>query len=97
MNTLSVVGSGTCCAGDDEVLRRPRPRDLLAVLSLEIKIFIKLIYLIYYTFNLKNQLHAVSRTQQGSQREPSVKTLHSPLSADFWRRCVWSGRTQRRA
>ena len=30
----------------------------------------------------KNQLHAVSRTQQGRQREPSVKTLRSPLSAE---------------
>ena len=29
----------------------------------------------------KNQLHAVSRKQQGRQREPSVRTLHSPLSA----------------
>ena len=44
-----------------------------------------------------NQLHAVSRTQQGRQREPSVKTLRSPLSAEFWRHCVLSGRTQRRA
>ena len=30
-----------------------------------------------------NQLHAISRTQQGRQREPSVKTLRSPLSAVF--------------
>ena len=30
-----------------------------------------------------NQVHAVSRTQQGRQREPSVKTLRSPLSAEF--------------
>ena len=30
-----------------------------------------------------NQLHAVSRTQQGRQREPSVKTLRSPLSPEF--------------
>ena len=43
------------------------------------------------------QLHAVSRTQQGRQKETSVKTLRSPLSADFWRHCVLSGRTQRRA
>ena len=28
--------------------------------------------------SLKNQLHAVSRTQQGRQRELSVKTLRSP-------------------
>ena len=44
-----------------------------------------------------NQLHAVSRTQQGRQREPSVKTLRSPLSANFWRHCVLSGGTQRRS
>ena len=43
-----------------------------------------------------NQLHAVSRTEQGRQ-EPSVKTLRSQLSAEFWRHCVLSGRTQRRA
>ena len=46
--------------------------------------------------NFKNQLHAVSRTQQVRQREPSIKTLRSPLSAEFWRHCVLSGRTQRR-
>ena len=34
------------------------------------------------------QLHAVSRTKQGIQRKPSVKTLLSPLSAEFWRHCV---------
>ena len=33
----------------------------------------------------------------GLQRESSVKTLHSPLFAEFWRHCVLSGRTQRRA
>ena len=50
-----------------------------------------------FKFNIKiNQLHAVSRTQQGRQREPSVKTLRSPLFAEFWRHCVLSGRTQRR-
>ena len=32
-----------------------------------------------------NQLHAVSRIQQGRQSEPNVKTLRSPLSAEFWR------------
>ena len=41
-----------------------------------------------------NQLHAVSCTQQGRQREPSVKTLCSLLSAEFWRYRVLSGRTQ---
>ena len=45
-------------------------------------------------FYNKNQLHAVSPTQQGKQREPSI----SPLSAaEFWRDCMLSGRTQRRA
>lgn len=34
IKTLSVAGSGTCCAGEDDVLRLPRPLDLLAVLSL---------------------------------------------------------------
>ena len=28
--------------------------------------------------------------------EPSVKTLRSPFSAEFWRHCVLSGRTQNR-
>ena len=42
---------------------------------------------------IKNQLHAVSRTQQ---RGPTVKTLRFPLSAEFWRHCVLSGGTQRR-
>ena len=41
----------------------------------------------------QNQLHAVPRTQQGRQREPSVKTLCSPLSPQF----LLSGGTQRRA
>ena len=46
---------------------------------------------------IKYQLHTVSRTQQGRQREPSVQTLRSPLSAWFWRHCVLRGRNQRRA
>ena len=44
-----------------------------------------------------NQIHAVSRTQQRRQKEPSVKTLRSPLSVEFWRYCVLSSGTQRRA
>ena len=43
------------------------------------------------------QLQAVSRTQQDRQREPSVKTLPFPLSAEFWRHCVSSGGNQRHA
>ena len=50
------------------------------------------------TLNQKsNQLHAVSRIQQGLQSEPSVKTLRSPLSAEIWRHCVLRGGAQRRA
>ena len=31
---------------------------------------------------------AVFRTQQGTQGEPNVKTLRSPLSTEFWRHRV---------
>ena len=31
-----------------------------------------------------------------AEREPNVKTLRSPLSAEFWRHCVLNGGTQRR-
>ena len=50
-----------------------------------------------YFIMINKQLHAVSRTHQGRQRETSVKTLRSPLSLAFWRHWVLSGRTQRRA
>ena len=53
--------------------------------------------IILVTFMIFYQLHAVFRTQQGRQRQPSVNTLRSPLSAEFWRHGVLSGRTQRRA
>ena len=50
------------------------------------------IFIYYLTIHMENmlniklnQLHAVSSTQQVKQREPSVKTLLSPLSAVFWR------------
>ena len=43
------------------------------------------------------QLHAVSRTQQGRQRETNIKTLRLPFFDDFWRHCLFSGGTQRRA
>ena len=46
--------------------------------------------------NVLNHLHAVSRIQQSNQRKPGVKTLRSPLSAEFWRHCLLSGGTQRR-
>ena len=42
-------------------------------ISLHPQIFVLLIF--FY------QLHAVSRTLQGRQREPNVKTLRTPLSA----------------
>ena len=58
----------------------------------------KVIFICYKYIYLKlNQLHAVSRTQQGRQREPSVKSLRYPLSAEFWRHCVLNGRNQLRA
>ena len=44
-----------------------------------------------------NQLHAVSRTLQGRQRKPSVKTLLSPLSNSGGIAYCVRGRTQRRA
>ena len=47
--------------------------------------------------NKIKQLHVVSRTQQGWQREPNVKTLRSTLSAEFWRHCVLNLKSQRRA
>ena len=58
-------------------------------------------YIIYCARNLF-VLHSyiflsASRTEQGMQREPSVKTLRSPLSAEFCRHCMISGGTQRRA
>lgn len=43
-----------------------------------------------------NQFHTAYRTQRGSQRVHSVKTLRYPLSTEFWRHCLLSGGTQRR-
>ena len=62
-----------------------------------LKMLETIFYMLEIFKNKSNQIHAVSRTQQGRQREPSVKTLRPPLSAEFWRHCVLSGRTQRRA
>ena len=57
-----------------------------------IKVFIICVYLNTEILEIKlSQLHAVSCTQQGRQREPNSKTLHSSLSAEFWRHCVLSG------
>ena len=52
--------------------------------------------MVYPIKNKIKQFHAISRTQRGKQREPSVKTLRSPLSVEFRRHCVLSGGTQRR-
>ena len=59
---------------------------------------IKLLFILlnYYKIKKLNQLHALSRTQYGRQREPSAKKLRSPLSYEFWKNCVLSGGTQRR-
>ena len=47
-----------------------------------------ILYNYYSLSNLKyksyiNQHYAVSRTEQGRQREPSIKTFLSPLSTEF--------------
>ena len=58
-------------------------------IQLEIKFAYNLInrYVKKIKLNL-NQLHAVSRTQQGRQRNLSVKTLRSLLFAELRRHCV---------
>ena len=48
---------------------------------------------LYIKSKLKH-LHAVSRSQQCRQKEPSVKTFCSSFSAEFWRHCVLSSGTQ---
>ena len=59
---------------------------------LENKLFYLIIRLnIHYIPIIKKQLLAVSGTQQGRQREPSVKTL-----LQFWKHCMLSGGTKRR-
>ena len=68
--------------------------------DLHLYIIYKCIFCILIHYHLLlpiNQLHVVSRTQQVRQKEPSVKTLHSPLSAKIWRHYVVSGGTLRRA
>ena len=44
-------------------------------------------FLIFFCYQLQRFVYS---TQQGRQREPSVKILHSPLSLEFWRHCVLS-------
>ena len=44
-----------------------------------------------------SMLCVVPRMQLSGQRDPSFKTLRFPLCAEFWRHCVLSGGTQRRA
>ena len=69
--------------GVDELRTRHHcDRDIEYLLVLQRR---KSIYYLHISLlNQKNQLHAVSRTQQGRQRKPKVKTLRSPLSAEFW-------------
>ena len=43
----------------------------------------RMVFFIYLF--LKFQFHAVSRTQQGRQKESTVKTLCSPFSMELWR------------
>ena len=58
---------------------------------------INIILFISAKYKNKNQLHVVSRTLQGRQREPSFKKLRSLLSNEFWRHCVLNDETQCRA
>ena len=53
--------------------------------------FTRLKYLIFFS-----QLHVVFYILQGRPRKRSIKTLHAPLSTEFWWHCVFSGGTQRR-
>ena len=47
---------------------------------------------IFYKIN-----NSASRCIPHTAGELNVKTLDSPLSAEFWKHCVLSGGTQRRA
>ena len=84
----------------------PVPLNLRRTRTLSESVFFRLQPIIgtyYFCLNIKIYFQylllrpVVARTQQGRQREPSVKTLLFPLSAEFWRHCVLSGRTQRLA
>ena len=55
--------------------------------------FMEILSVLLVVGSIPSQLHAVSSTQQGRQKEPYIKTLRSPLSPEFWRRYVLSGRT----
>ena len=71
--------------------RNSTPQFLIFNMLVLVQFFIS--FLIFFF-----QLHAhLSRIQQSRQSQPSVKTLRSPLSAEFSRHCVLSGGTQRRA
>ena len=62
----------------------PRWKIVLQIIRVSILIMVLKIGLKYLVLiNKKKQLHAVSLTLQGSQRELSVKTLRFPLSAEF--------------
>ena len=49
-----------------------------------------------YILDFFSVSHCIPRTA-GRQRGPSIKTLRSPLSGEYWKHCVLSGGTQRRA
>ena len=64
-----------------------------------INYYMNLMINILFLFRVKicSCIHAVSRQQQDRQREPSVKTLRSPFSAELSGHCVLNGGAQRRA
>ena len=49
------------------------------------------------TFYVSSVVKVSRCNLQNRQREPSVKKLHSPVSAEFWRYCVLNSGIQRRA
>ena len=48
-------------------------------------------------FRMFNFFLCSRRMRQGREREPSIKTLRSEFCTEFWRHCIMSGGTQRRA
>ena len=70
----------------------------ILLLLLLLLLLILLLYFSSYYLHYKNLIKSASRCIPhllcaGRQREPTVKTLRSPL-AEIWRHCVLSGRTQ---
>ena len=60
-------------------------------------VLIYYIFLFFFLSKISNIMKMTEITDMITDRVPSVKTLRSPLSAEFWRHWVLSGRTQRRA